>query len=339
MKNNICVQTVEKRKVLHRRTTAFEHMESKCEEAEESFRDIRARYAAFFSCTFYCIYVHDFEGRMMDANNAVLNLLGYTLEEIRALDLKAFFSEDQMHIASNIIAEIKRTGLQRKTTECKIRKKNGDSVWMETECSVIYRRGKPYAIQGIARDITAGKKMVEELHALSLVDELTGLYNRRGFLTLAEQQMTLSNRLKKQMLLLFVDVDDLKFINDTLGHHEGDKALMETAKILRATFRESDIIARIGGDEFAVLAIDTTCGSADVMTKRLRDNLATAHRRNGHNYRLSLSIGATAYNPDHRCSIQDLLASADKRMYRQKHSKLSRSPHATHPFLQAATSS
>jgi diguanylate cyclase (GGDEF)-like protein len=109
----------------------------------------------------------------------------------------------------------------------------------------------------VAEDITERKRMEAEIREMSLRDLLTGLYNRRGFITLAEQQLKAANRAHRPLQLTFADCDRLKWINDTLGHKEGDKALIDTAQILRQTFRESDIIARLGGDEFAILSIDT----------------------------------------------------------------------------------
>jgi predicted signal transduction protein with EAL and GGDEF domain len=96
---------------------------------------------------------------------------------------------------------------------------------------------------------------------LALSDELTGLYNRRGFMALAERQLKLGRRSGRGMLFILVDVDGLKQINDSLGHSQGDSALRRTAEVLRKTFRNSDVIARMGGDEFAVLAIEASCNS------------------------------------------------------------------------------
>ncbi|MCM8776092.1 MAG: diguanylate cyclase, partial [Candidatus Omnitrophica bacterium] len=99
-------------------------------------------------------------------------------------------------------------------------------------------------------------QLQESLRSLTIVDELTGLYNRRGFLIHAEQQVKLANRTRRGFFLLFADLDDFKKINDNFGHPEGDNALRETAKILKTTFRGSDIKARMGGDEFAVIVIE-----------------------------------------------------------------------------------
>jgi diguanylate cyclase (GGDEF)-like protein len=161
-----------------------------------------------------------------------------------------------------------------------------------------------------------------ELRKLSLIDSLTGLYNRRGFFTHAEHQMKIVNRTKNRLTLVFADVDDLKSINDTRGHGEGDKVLVETATFLKTVFRESDIIARVGGDEFVVLVLennsDTDAASGLV---RLTENLDAYNASRFSVTPLSISVGAACYQPDQPCSIDELLAQADKLMYKQKGEK------------------
>jgi len=164
-------------------------------------------------------------------------------------------------------------------------------------------------------------RMIAQLRALSLVDVLTGLYNRRGFLTLAQQQMKLANRTKKGMCLLFVDIDNMKWINDTLGHHEGDRALIDTASILKNTFRETDIIARIGGDEFAVMLIDSPKDSIQILTTSLHKNANAQNVKQICPYKLSLSVGMAYYDPECGCSVDELLIRADSSMYDQKRSR------------------
>lgn len=159
------------------------------------------------------------------------------------------------------------------------------------------------------------------LHAMSLIDDLTGLYNRRGFLTLARQQLKTADRLRKRVSQIFVDLDGLKMINDSHGHREGDQALIETADLLRETFRESDIIARIGGDEFVVLAMENGVGAVDQWTQRLHDSLRARNARPDRRFPLSLSMGVTHYDPDRPCALDDLLDRADSLMYQQKRSK------------------
>jgi len=162
------------------------------------------------------------------------------------------------------------------------------------------------------------QQLVEEVHRLAIVDELTKLYNRRGFLTLAQQQLKIANRTKRGMLLFFMDLDDMKKINDTLGHHEGDMALVEIAAALNETFRDSDIIARIGGDEFVVLAIDLPGSGAETLAARLGENLRIRNSRGKHPYKLSISMGIAHYDPEFPCSIDALLSRADSLMYEQR---------------------
>ena len=117
-------------------------------------------------------------------------------------------------------------------------------------------------------------RLIQHLKSISITDELTGLYNRRGFLMLARKQLELAARMNKTMWLLYMDVDNMKWINDNLGHNEGDNALKNTANILQQTFRESDILARIGGDEFAVIAFEESKTGADSMTSRISTDMA-----------------------------------------------------------------
>jgi PAS domain S-box-containing protein len=131
--------------------------------AEEALREADARYKAFFDRTLYCIYMHDFEGRFLDANDAALKLLGYTREELPSINISSLLGEDQLPTALKTLEEIQQTGRQKKTTEYRLTTKDGNYVWVETEASLVYRQGKPYAIQGIATDITERKQAEKAL--------------------------------------------------------------------------------------------------------------------------------------------------------------------------------
>ena len=165
------------------------------------------------------------------------------------------------------------------------------------------------------------QRHLKELRTFSVIDELTGLYNRRGFLTLAEQQFKMADRTKQSLLLVFADVDGLKSINDSFGHHRGDLALMETAHVLREAFRETDILARLGGDEFGALL---TCSKEIYAESALYRFQKTVDEHNSYRYRdfrLSVSIGISLYDPSFSCSIGDLLEEADQLMYKRKKAK------------------
>lgn len=167
-----------------------------------------------------------------------------------------------------------------------------------------------------------------QLRSQLLTDELTGLHNRRAFSILLEQQLRLARRTKKGMLFFFLDVDDFKQINDTCGHTEGDRALLQVAEILRSVFRRSDVIARMGGDEFAALAVEVQPGSADLMLQRLEEKLRSHNARAHSGYPLSLSWGVTAFDPEKPCSMEALMNTADRAMYQHKRAKRAMKPQA-----------
>jgi diguanylate cyclase (GGDEF)-like protein len=161
------------------------------------------------------------------------------------------------------------------------------------------------------------RKGEEALLALSLTDELTGLYNRRRFFVLTEQCLKVAIRAKKRSLLLYIDMDDLKLINDHFGHNDGDQALIDLASILKNTFRESDIIARIGGDEFVVL-LESTDENDEMLITRLDENIRDYNAKASQHYKLSVSVGAAQFDPEYPISIDELLSKADALMYAQK---------------------
>jgi diguanylate cyclase (GGDEF)-like protein/PAS domain S-box-containing protein len=187
--------------------------------------------------------------------------------------------------------------------------------------SPVKKEERVIAVTVVSKDITEYKEMEEALRTLSLTDELTGLYNRRGFFTLTDQFLKLARRQKKGIFMLYADIDNLKEINDTFGHKEGDTALIETADILKKNYRESDIIARIGGDEFVVIPIGTTGDNIDIITSRFEKSVEIYNSKSKREYNLSLSYGLAYYDPENPCSIDELLIQADKTMYEHKRYK------------------
>jgi len=170
-------------------------------------------------------------------------------------------------------------------------------------------------------------RLSSALRSLSLIDDLTGLYNRRGFADLGEQHLKLARRTARAVLVVFLDVDRLKTINDTLGHHVGDRALNRIADILRDTFRQSDIIARMGGDEFAVMALEASEKNQVELIARLREKVREINQRTRDSYRLSISLGTARFDGEGRARLDDLLGEADRMMNEEK--RIKRSAHGT----------
>jgi diguanylate cyclase (GGDEF)-like protein len=156
-----------------------------------------------------------------------------------------------------------------------------------------------------------------QLCSLALTDDLTRLYNRRAFVALAEQQLKLARRSGQSLLLFFADVDNLKEINDFYGHQEGDLALIRAASALEQTFRNSDVIARFGGDEFAVLAPEASCEDQEVILHRLERTLKQSHA-NESPYEMTLSVGMSRFDPKRPVELGKLIAIADQAMYAEK---------------------
>jgi diguanylate cyclase (GGDEF)-like protein len=159
------------------------------------------------------------------------------------------------------------------------------------------------------------------LRSLSLIDELTGLYNRRGFTELTQQHLKLARRTSRAILLVYVDLDDLKTINDTLGHQVGDEALIRVADLLRESFRQSDIIARIGGDEFAVMALEASEENEDQLLRRLKARAKEVNQEEDAPYQFSVSVGAARFAGGRPLRLEDLLAKVDEAMYQEKWAK------------------
>lgn len=165
------------------------------------------------------------------------------------------------------------------------------------------------------------RTMEIKLNKEVITDDLTGLLNRRGLFTIAQNQCELAGRNDFNLNFIFLDVDGMKIINDKFGYKTGDEALIDIADILMKSFRSSDIIGRIGGDEFTVIVTGAPDTNYSLVTKRLQDNLNAHNAKAGKPYKLSVSIGLTLYDHKNPCSINELLSIADQMMYEQKKKK------------------
>jgi diguanylate cyclase (GGDEF)-like protein len=173
------------------------------------------------------------------------------------------------------------------------------------------------ALQQAASCAVKQSLLDREVRSLAITDELTGLCNRRGFLASATHQLKLAHRNAQNVMLLFCDLDNLKGINDSFGHPEGDLALIRTADALKQTFRDSDILARLGGDEFAVLASEAFIPNRRTIVSRMENSLANANASELR-YKLSFSIGIARFDPETPTALGELMARADQDMYAHK---------------------
>lgn len=168
----------------------------------------------------------------------------------------------------------------------------------------------------VAKDITEQKWAEEELRSMSFTDDMTDLNNRRGFFALFGREAAVAKRVGSKVLVLYADLDELKKINDEFGHQVGDQAIIEAARVLRETFRESDLIARIGGDEFVVAqVVASESVEAEVLT---RFDAALERRRNVLPFAFSMTVGVSYYDPMNPVDLAQMIDDADQAMYRLK---------------------
>lgn len=185
----------------------------------------------------------------------------------------------------------------------------------------------------VRRDLTPGlllrailyaverHRLVSALRSLSVIDDLTGLYNRRGFEDLGEQHLRLSRRSGRGLTLVFCDLDRFKEINDTAGHAAGDRILRAVAGLLRSSFRRSDIVGRLGGDEFGVLALEVGGEDQRMLAERIQSRVEAFNAEGREPFTLSLSVGVARFDRDTGGTLADLMARADAAMYAQKRSR------------------
>jgi diguanylate cyclase (GGDEF)-like protein/PAS domain S-box-containing protein len=263
------------------------------------------------------VFILDNDNRIIHMNHAAI-----TIYKSRALPGDSYYHDS--HIGESLPwlqAELEQMQKENRVS-VKFEKKyeNGPAyTWYECTLTRLSNAiNQNLGIMIVLNDITQRKHSEETLRNLSVEDDLTGLFNRRGFLWLAHRQLKLSRRMNKRAVLFYLDVDYLKAVNDKYGHPEGDLYLQAMAKLLKDSFRESDIIGRIGGDEFLVLALDVQPGCENMLHNRLIENMKVFNQQSHFPLPLSASVGFVSYNADKDLPIEDLISEADARMYEEK---------------------
>ena len=287
-----------------------------------------AQQAAAMKASLDGMAIFDHSGVCIYLNDAYAKIFGYTDPErlIGASWEMFYFEEELTRLKEQIMPAVWRDGSWR--GEAMGLKLNGSTLPLEISISSVDGGG----LVQVVRDITERKKLEETLRNSSLKDDLTGLFNRRGLLKQAAPYFDFARRQKENLLLLFIDLDGMKRINDEFGHNEGDNALINTAAILNRSFRSSDIIARLGGDEFTVLVTDLNASKEDAIT-RLNENLKAYNARETRGHKLSFSIGVATLEPERMTCFEELLEQADQAMYEQKRMKRRRATERNKPWL------
>ena len=212
------------------------------------------------------------EGKWLRVNRSLCEIVGFSEAELLVSDFQELtHSEDLGHD----LAEMYRMTAG-ETLASQVEKRYvhqlGHDVWVSNSASLVRdASSRPLHFIFQIQDITERKRAEAALHTLSLADELTGLYNRRGFMTFCKQHLNTIRRTNKGIVIVYADLDGLKGINDLFGHKEGDRALIKTAELLKETFRSSDVLGRLGGDEFTILAAVDPDGGKEKLIARLTE--------------------------------------------------------------------
>ncbi|HET7531279.1 MAG TPA: sensor domain-containing diguanylate cyclase [Mycobacteriales bacterium] len=264
-------------------------------------------------------------GTVLDANPAACRVFGGSLDELRAGGRDGLRDLTDERWAAAIAAQ---STAGRFVGELLFRRRDGGTFPAEVTTAVFDVGGNDYSIW-VVRDVSDRhalerqlREAAAEMSRLATVDELTGLLNRRGFLTAGQQLVAQAYRERTDLYVVAADVDELKAVNDEFGHATGDMLLRDVAAVLRSTFRSADVIARVGGDEFAVIVSGVhRTDEAAAAVARLHEQVAERAAAASAPYQLSLSVGVATMSPIAPPDLEALLREADEQLYRSKRGK------------------
>jgi len=290
--------------------------------AQEALRISEERYRLAFKMSLDSINLNSLrDGRYVDCNKAFFDATGYAPEEVigrTSIDLNIWDDPEDRQTLVNMVRE---HGVCR-NFEARFRKKSGETLWGLMSASVIELEGEP-CILSITRDISDAKMAEDEIRHLAFYDALTELPNRRLLLERLRQALAASKRSGRQQALLFVDLDNFKTLNDTLGHPIGDLLLREVGHRLASCIRSVDTAARVGGDEFVVI-LDDLCelpeeaaARAKIVAEKIQSRLSEPYALTGRECLSTSSIGITIFG-DRNEGTSEILQQADIAMYQAK---------------------
>ena len=287
---------------------------------EEALRKSQQEFASLFMNSPEALVYLDEKGTILNINPRFTELFGYILEEIKSrnLDDGMIHPFDKLEEGKRLTKRSSKGYFSYKTVR---KRKDGTLFPVSISSANIKIDGQIKALIATYIDITERKRLEKKLEKLAHFDVLTGCYARGYGLSLFERQIKSAQRHKTSILLLYLDLDRLKYINDSFGHKEGDKALKEAVEFFKSTLREIDIICRMGGDEFLLIFPDSSLNDVPLIKERITNKLKEFNKNLNNPYKIGFSIGLSYYNPSNPLSIEELIRIADENMYEDKKKK------------------
>lgn len=282
----------------------------------ETLRTHEAHLRTLIENTPDAFFVHDDQGRLLDANKFACKQLGYTRNELMSIKVFDIVANIDKHELLDVIWPSLANGASRSFKSLQIRK-DGTQFPVEVNVTGIVDHGKKY-IFGMARDITETERLKTHLAMLALTDELTGLANRRSFLTAMDKEISRAQRTREPLSVLMIDLDFFKRLNDRFGHQGGDVTLRHFAQKVTRILRKEDTVGRIGGEEFAVLLPNTAIDYAERIAEKLRIAIENAPvELDAQITNITISVGVAALTGEVTTSA-GLLNNADRALYQAK---------------------
>jgi diguanylate cyclase (GGDEF)-like protein/PAS domain S-box-containing protein len=289
--------------------------------ADDALKRSEERFRMLIENAMDLITTLDLDGTIKYISPSHLHIVGYEDDELLGRKVFEFVHPEDLSLVMDVFSQALQNRGKLYSAEFRVKHKEGHWVMLESIGKLCPSDAGDIGVIVNSRDVTERKKMEERLRSLSITDDLTGLYNRRGFMTFAEHHIKAAARRKEHILLILIDLDGLKQINDAHGHVVGDQALIDTASVIKRTFRNSDVMARVSGDEFVILSTDANGNGTSSIRKRLNENVKLHNSKHQRPFVLSLSFGIVKYDAQSPVSIDRLMVKADQLMYEEKSKK------------------
>jgi diguanylate cyclase (GGDEF)-like protein/PAS domain S-box-containing protein len=290
-------------------------------QAEEAVKKSQQEFVSLFHSSPEALIYLDEKSNILNVNPRFTELFGYTLKEIKGRNINEGFIHPPDKIEEG--KKLNKIALSKGyyIYETIRKKKDGTCFPVSISGSTIVVDGKVKGAIATYVDITERKKMEKKLLRLARYDPLTGGYSRGYGLELLQRELKLAKRNKSSLLLAYCDLDNLKDINDEFSHEEGDRVMVQVAKLFKSILREVDIITRMGGDEFLVIFLDSSLNEIPIIRKRLSKELTRLNQISKKPYKIEFSTGFSNYDPANPLSMDELIRIADEKMYEEKKRK------------------